>query len=71
MKAKCEPWYPTKVGAIAAFERACKRASIQPPHNYPPDVSADCVTDNHIDYPHWAASVRGGHGWVYVDASND
>ena len=71
MKAKCEQWYPTKAGAIAAFERACKRAGIEPPHDYPPDVSGDCFTDNQIEYAHWAAWVREGHGWVYVDASND
>jgi hypothetical protein len=63
-KVECGQWYPTKTEAIAAFERASKRAGIEPSHDYPPDVSGDCFTDNHIDYPHWAAWVRDGHGWV-------
>ena len=61
----------TKAEAIAVFERKCKRAGIEPPHDYPPDVSGDSFTGNHIDYPHWAAWVPDGHGWVYVDARND
>ena len=67
MKAKCEQWYPTKAGAIAASNAlASGRAS---PHDHPPDVSDDCFTDNRIDYLHWAAWVRDGHGWVYVAAT--
>ena len=64
IKVKCEQWHPTKAGAIAAFEGAWKRAGIEPPLAYPPDVSGDCFTDNRIDYPYWAAWVRDGHGWV-------
>ena len=47
--------YPTKAEAIAAFERSSKRKGIAPPLRYPSDVSGACLTDNHIDYPHWAA----------------
>jgi len=41
---KCERWYPTKAQAIAAFERACKKAGIAPPLHYPPTVSGDSGT---------------------------
>ena len=72
-KVKRGRWYPTKAQAIAAFERNCKRLGISPPKYYPPAVSGDAVTDNHVAYPHYicAVGVRDGHGCVYVEATND
>jgi hypothetical protein len=62
-KVKPGGWYPTKAGAIAAFERACKRKGISPPERYPPGVSGDSITNNDIAYPRHtsAAGMREGH----------
>jgi hypothetical protein len=66
-------WYPTKAEAIAAFERASKRAGISPPERYPPSVSDDSITNNDIAYPRHtcATGIRDGHCCVYVEAGND
>lgn len=72
-KVKCRSWYPTRGTAIAALKRACKEAGIAPPERYPPSVSGDTVTRIDLAYPRriWAAGMRDGHGWVYVDTRND
>ncbi|HEX8893032.1 MAG TPA: hypothetical protein VF783_06900 [Terriglobales bacterium] len=70
-KVKCRSWYPTRGTAIAAFKRACKEAGIAPPERHRP--SGDTITHNDLAYPRriWAAGMREGHGWVYVDPRND
>ena len=40
-KVKCLRWYPTRAAAIAAFERASKRAGIAPPE------CGDSITNTH------------------------
>ena len=54
---------------MAAFERKCKRAGIQPPEPYPLGVSGDDVTNNDSAYPRrtCACGLRDGHDWVYVE----
>ena len=73
MKVKCGSWYPTWAEAIAAFERASRRAGIPSPLCYPPGASGDSITTNELAYPRCrsAAGMRDGHGCVYVDARND
>jgi hypothetical protein len=68
-KVRIRRWFDTREEAIAAFEHQCKHLGLTPPLHYPPAVSGDTVEDNGIAYPPrtYAAGVRDGHGYVYVE----
>ena len=71
-KVRILRWFESREEAIVAFERKCKRLGIAPPEYYPPGISGDSISDNLIAYSRrtWAAGVRDGHGYVFVEKKN-